>query len=123
MKNLYDGMVETDSQGQAEIVLPDWFEALNEAFRYQLTAVGAQSPDLHVARGVKDGSFTIAGAEPGTAVCWQVTGVRHDPFARDNPLEVEVAKAHSEVGLYLHAESYGVPAERSLTTLIHPDAK
>ncbi|MDQ3010512.1 MAG: hypothetical protein M3X11_07395 [Acidobacteriota bacterium] len=28
MKNLYDGTVTTDAQGEAEIALPDWFAAL-----------------------------------------------------------------------------------------------
>lgn len=37
MKNIYDGVVTTDAQGRATVQLPDWFEALNTEFRYQLT--------------------------------------------------------------------------------------
>jgi hypothetical protein len=44
MKNMYDGVVTLDQNGEAEIELPDWFGALNKDFRYQLTAIGAPGP-------------------------------------------------------------------------------
>src|SRR5262249_12078650 len=37
MKNVYDGVVTTDASGLATITLPNWFDALNRDFRYQLT--------------------------------------------------------------------------------------
>jgi len=37
MKNIYDGTVTKDGSGHAMVTLPDWFEALNRDFRYQLT--------------------------------------------------------------------------------------
>jgi hypothetical protein len=43
MKNVYDGTVVLDYKGEAEVELPDWFGALNQDFRYQLTAIGAPS--------------------------------------------------------------------------------
>ena len=49
MKNIYDGVADLDAHGRAEVVLPDWFEALNENYRYQLTPIGAAAPDLHIA--------------------------------------------------------------------------
>ncbi|HEY9386381.1 MAG TPA: hypothetical protein VIP70_05030, partial [Nitrososphaeraceae archaeon] len=49
MKNVYDGVVVLDDKGEAEIELPDWFGALNKDFRYQLTAIGAPGPNLHIA--------------------------------------------------------------------------
>ena len=39
MKNVYDGIVTTDADGYATVELPDWFEALNRDFRYQLTVI------------------------------------------------------------------------------------
>src|SRR5262249_43580315 len=39
--NLYSGNVVTDSNGEAVIQLPDWFEAVNRDFRYQLTVIGS----------------------------------------------------------------------------------
>ena len=43
MKNIYDGVAIFDGAGEAIVTLPDWFEALNEDFRYQLTPMGAGS--------------------------------------------------------------------------------
>jgi hypothetical protein len=44
MKTIYDGTVILDAKGEAVVQLPDWFEAVNGNFRYQLTALGAPSP-------------------------------------------------------------------------------
>ncbi|MGW1785295.1 hypothetical protein ACWCQQ_40330 [Streptomyces sp. NPDC002143] len=113
-KNVYDGEVVLDGTGEAEIVLPDWFQALNERFRYQLTAVGRAAPNLHVGQELDGNRFTIVGGDPGTRVCWQVTGVRHDPYARANPLAVETSKSGDEHGKYRHPEVYGLSLERRI---------
>src|SRR5919197_3648714 len=52
MKNVYDGVVSLNDKGEAEIELPDWFGALNKDFRYQLTAIGAPGPNLHIAEEI-----------------------------------------------------------------------
>jgi len=113
-KNLYDGIAVLDATGSAEVRVPEWFLALNRDLRYQLTAIGAPAPRLHVAREVTEHRFTIAGGEPGQRVSWQVTGIRHDEWARANLLEVEEAKTGDERGQYLHPELYGLPEERSI---------
>ena len=41
MKNIYYGVAVLDEAGEAIVTLPDWFEALNGDFRYQLTPMGA----------------------------------------------------------------------------------
>lgn len=117
MKNIYDGCVQADADGAATITLPDWFEALNEDFRYQLTALGDGAPGLHVARELRAGSFTIAGAAPGMRVCWQVTGNRHDAFAIARPLEVETDKRTHEAGRYLYPEAHGAPLAQAIGLL------
>lgn len=91
-KTFYDGVVALDARGSARVKLPRWFEALNADFRYQLTPLGSAGPDLHVAEEVKQGSFVIAGGAPRQKVCWQVTGVRRDDWAMENPLVVEQTK-------------------------------
>ncbi|MFY9643857.1 MAG: hypothetical protein WAK29_01685 [Terriglobales bacterium] len=114
IKNLYDGVAMLDGGGSAVVSLPDWFEAVNGDFRYQLTAVGAPGPNLYIAREISSGQFVIAGGQPGTKVSWQVTGVRHDAFAQAHPLQVSVEKPENERGYYIHPELYGAPAEKSL---------
>ncbi len=42
-------------------------------------------------------------------VSWQITGIRHDPWAEANRIEVELAKDAADQGLYLHPEAYGHP--------------
>jgi hypothetical protein len=116
MKNLYDGVALLDAAGSATISLPDWFEAVNGDFRYQLTAIGAPAPNLHVAQEVSNGQFTIAGGQPGMKVSWQVTGVRHDAYANAHPLQVTVDKPESERGYYIHPELYGASQEKSLAS-------
>jgi hypothetical protein len=74
-KNVYDGVARLDEDGAAWVDLPEWFEALNEDFRYQLTAVGGSAPNLHVAEEVSENRFKTAGGEEGMKVCWQVTGL------------------------------------------------
>ena len=114
MKNVYDGTVTLDAAGEAWVDLPDYFEALNRDLRYQLTAVGAPAPGLHVAEPVRDNRFKVAGGTPGLTVSWQVTGVRQDPWAEAHRIQVEVDKPAEERGYYLHPEVYGQPAARSV---------
>jgi hypothetical protein len=106
MMNMYNGNVVLDENGRATVSLPDWFETLNEDFRYQLTPIGAWAP-LFVAERLRDNRFMIAGGEPGLEASWQVTGIRHDPYAEQNRMQVEVIKPASEQGTYLHPEVYG----------------
>jgi hypothetical protein len=116
MMNIYTGMTVLDLSGSAIVSLPDWFEAVNGDFRYQLTAIGAPAPNLHIAREVSNNQFAVAGGQPGMKVSWQVTGVRHDAYAKAHPLVVSVDKPEEERGYYIHPELYGATAERSLAT-------
>jgi len=111
-KNVYDGGVLLDEDGAASVDLPVWFEALNEDFRYQLTAVGGAAPNLHVAEEIYENRFKIAGGEGGMKVCWQVTGSRKDPWAAANPFEVEEEKSPEDRGRYLQPGLYNAPEEQ-----------
>ena len=42
--NVHNGNVMLDSNGEACVQMPEWFEALNRDFRYQLTCIGAFAP-------------------------------------------------------------------------------
>jgi hypothetical protein len=108
MKTIYDGVVTLDANGEAEVVLPEWFEALNKEYRYQLTTIGGFAP-AHIAEKIKNNRFKIAGGSPGMEVSWMVTGIRHDPYANAHPIPVEEDKPADEQGKYLHPTEYGQP--------------
>jgi hypothetical protein len=113
-KNVYDGVVQLDEDGAAWVDLPEWFEALNGDFRYQLTAVGGPAPNLYVAEEIYENRFKIAGGEGGMKVCWQVTGSRKDSWAVANPFVVEEEKPQEERERYLQPDLYDAPEEQSV---------
>ena len=117
MMNIYNGNVTTDSGGRAVVALPDWFEALNSDFRYQLTVVGTFAQVI-VAEKVRANRFTIRTSKPGVEVSWQVTGIRRDAFANAHRIPVEELKPAAERGRFLHPKALGQPEERGVERLI-----
>ncbi|MCE9541477.1 hypothetical protein K8R03_02860 [Candidatus Kaiserbacteria bacterium] len=116
-KNMYDGIVTLDEKGEATVVLPAYFLALNQDFRYLATAIGEPMPEMYLSSEVKprflglfgSPSVAIAGGAPNGRVSWQVTGIRHDPFILANPIIPEVAKGPDEIvdkGKYICEECY-----------------
>lgn len=89
MMNVYNGIIVLDGQGRAVVELPDYFEALNSDYRYQLTAVGASMPGLYVSREIEKNRFEIAGGKAGAKVSWQVTGIRQDQAAKKSRIVPE----------------------------------
>lgn len=118
-KNIYDGTVRTDAAGYATVTLPEWFGALNENFRYQLTVVDEKAPDPHFVRiarkigsgGAAGNQFTIKSLPGNMEVCWQVTGTRKDVYAKAHPLVIEQVKSERERGRFLNPVEWGRPAE------------
>jgi trimeric autotransporter adhesin len=119
MKNIYDGNVTTDGQGHATVQLPEWFEALNTDFRYQLTVIG-QFAQAIIGRKIENNQFEIRTSAPNVEVSWQVTGVRQDAFAKANPLVVEQEKEPRLRGFYIHPDLYGAPPEKQIEWARHP---
>lgn len=114
MMNVYNGNVELNANGEAVVQLPDYFEALNKDFRYQLTAIGSPGPNLYVANEISGNTFKISGGEAGMKVSWQVTGVRNDKYAQAHRINVEEDKAPEDVGSYLYPELYNKPREEGI---------
>jgi hypothetical protein len=123
MKNIYDGTVQLNGNGDAFVVLPDYFGALNRDFRYQLTAIGASAPGLYIAEEISGNRFKISGGKPNMKVSWQVTGTRKDAFAEKNRIIVEEDKTADERGMYLHPEAFGKPSSMSVGAKYMQDAK
>jgi hypothetical protein len=113
MMNIYNGNTVTDGSGYATIVMPDWFEALNMDFRYQLTVIGEFAQAI-ISKEIQNNTFEVRTDKPNVKVSWQVTGVRHDAFAEKNRMKVEEPKEGDEVGLYLHPYAFGLSSENGI---------
>jgi hypothetical protein len=119
MKNVYDGLVTTDAAGYATVALPDWFEALNRDFRYQLTVIDGGDGFVlaKVAREIEGNRFVVRTSVANVKVSWQVTGIRRDAYAERHRIPVEEWKNDDERGRYLNPEAFGAPEERGVEHL------
>lgn len=107
--NSYSGTITLGANGESWVELPDYFNAINIDPRYQLTAIGAPAPMLHVASEINDNEFLIAGGQPGMRVSWEVKAKRNDPFVAQLGAPVEREKVGVEKGRYLQPKLYGQP--------------
>ncbi len=106
MMNIYNGNTMTDTNGNAIVKLPDYFNALNKDFRYQLTVIGTFSQAI-VAEEIKGNTFMIKTDKPNVKVSWQVTGVRQDKYANAHRVIPEVEKEPELRGKYLYPIEMG----------------
>jgi hypothetical protein len=118
MMNIYNGLVRLDARGEAWVTLPDYFEALNRDFRYQLTSVGAPQPRLYIAREITGNRFKIAGGKPNAKASWQVTGIRRDAWANAHRIPNEEEKPLEKRGTYLYPELYGDQAREKTNAML-----
>lgn len=114
MTDVYNGIVVLDVHGSAWVELPDYFQALNGDYRYQLTAIGAPGPNLYIAKEISGNRFKISGGKPSGKVSWQVTGIRQDAYANAHRIAVEEDKPAEVRGHYLHPELFGAPREQAI---------
>nr|HPO64216.1 hypothetical protein [Candidatus Kapabacteria bacterium] len=113
MKNIYDGVVILDENGEAVVDLPDYFEALNKDFRYQLTCIGGFA-NVYISDEIHNNKFKIAGGKAGLKISWLVTGIRKDPWAEKNRIQTEVEKSDKDKGKYLTPDVYNQPKEKGI---------
>jgi hypothetical protein len=119
MLNVYRGTVTTDQEGAATVELPGYMAALNREFSYHLTVVGDFARAV-VSAPLRDGRLSLRTDQPGVTVCWLVLGVRADPWAEANRIEVERDKPDDERNLFLHPELYDQPPDRGLLHSKYP---
>jgi hypothetical protein len=120
MMDIYNGNAVLDHHGEAWVELPEWFEALNREFRYQLTPIGGFAP-VYISQEILGNRFGIAGGTPGLKVSWQVTGVRQDAWAEAHRIPVEEDKAEIERGTYLHPVEWQQASDRDVEWVHHPE--
>ncbi|MFZ5788873.1 MAG: hypothetical protein ACOY3Y_20730, partial [Acidobacteriota bacterium] len=119
MMNIYNGNVTTDEDGRAVVELPEWFEALNRDFRYQLTVIGRFAQAI-IEEEIAGNRFAIRTNMANVKVSWQVTGIRKDPWAESHRIVVEQDKRPEERGFYLSPEVWGQPLEASAEVARRP---
>ncbi|MBL7748862.1 MAG: hypothetical protein JNM19_15600, partial [Chitinophagaceae bacterium] len=112
MMNIYNGNAVTDASGKVTVQLPDYFEALNMEYRYQLTVIGSFAQAI-ISKEVAGNKFEIATSTPNVKVSWQVTGIRHDAYANMNRIPNVVEKAPEVKGTYLHPKAFNQPISKS----------
>jgi hypothetical protein len=117
MMNVYNGNITTDENGSATVELPDYFEALNRDFRYQLTGIG-QFAQAMVAEEISHNHFTIRTSQPSVKVSWQVTGIRQDAWANAHRIPTEEDKPAEKRGTYLNPELYGASADKNTDAIV-----
>ena len=118
--DVYSGNVTTDEQGRASVTLPEWFEALNTDFRYQLTVIGRFAQAI-VEEEIRSNRFSIRTNLANVKVSWQVTARRNDAWIRAHPFVVERDKPAAERGTYLSPVEHGQPVERGVEAARRPE--
>lgn len=107
MMNIYNGNITTDANGEAVVSLPEYFQAENRDFRYQLTVIGTFAQAI-VSKEVSNNQFVIKTNQPNVKVSWQVTGIRNDAYAQSHPI-TNILDKGSDRGKYVNPELFGAP--------------
>ncbi|MFT6981495.1 MAG: hypothetical protein ACJAUD_000258, partial [Crocinitomicaceae bacterium] len=113
--NMYRGTVPFDANGEVVVTMPDYFDAVNANFSYQLTPIGGYAP-LFIKEKLNNGQFVIAGGSAGMEVSWTVYAERNDPYMQQHPgsKQVEVNKEEWNQGKYLQPDLYNQPASKKI---------
>lgn len=113
--NVYRGTTAFDANGEATVTLPDYFDAVNANFSYQLTPIGGYAP-LFIKEKIENGQFVIAGGTASMEVSWTVYAERNDPYLQQHPQSkaVEVEKESWNQGKYLQPDLYGQPDSKKI---------
>ena len=112
--NSYSGTVITDAGGKVTVSLPDYFEAINKDFRYQLTVMGTFAQAI-VSKEVSNNKFEIATNQPNVKVSWEVKGVRNDARMRKFPFIAVQEKAAAQKGQYIDPAAYNQPESKRVS--------
>lgn len=113
--NIYRGNAAFDSNGEAIIVLPDYFSDINRNPTYQLTPIGGPA-SLYIKKKIDKGQFVIAGGQSGMEVSWTVTAERNDAYLQQNPeqREVELEKRDGQKGKYFMPHLFNQAADKAI---------
>jgi len=111
--NVYRGNVNLDQNGEATVSLPNYFTTLNINYSYNLTPIGAPTVMYVIEEVNQDGTFKIAGGNPGQKISWNVYAERNDPGVSAKSKTMEVEKEDHLKGKYINPEAYGKGFDQS----------
>ena len=113
--NIYRGNANFDANGEAIVVLPDYFSDINRNPTYQLTPVGGPA-SLYIKKKIENGQFVIAGGQSGMEVSWTVTAERNDAYLQQNPeqREVELEKRDGQKGKYFMPHLFNQASDKAI---------
>lgn len=111
-KNVYDGEVVLDKNGEAVVKFDSWFEHINANPRMTVSPRKQSMPDLFWDT-VDGATFKISGGKAGGTVAYIVQCKRADAWQEANHPGVEMHKAEDKKGKYMHPELYGKTEEHS----------
>ncbi len=114
--NIYRGTEIFNENGNATVILPEYYHSINKNASYQLTPIGASMPNVFIEKEIENGQFIISGGIPNKKVSWTVTAERNDPYLKQNPEQrkVIIEKTRSRKGKYLTPELYNQPKEKGM---------
>jgi hypothetical protein len=113
--NFYSGNITTDASGKATVSLPDYFQAINKDFRYQLTVIGGAFAQAIISKEVSNNKFEIATNQPNVKVSWEVKGVRNDAHMRKFPFVAVEDKSPAQKGKYVDPAAYNQPESKRVS--------
>jgi len=126
-QNVYNGVVKTDSRGEAWVELPVYFASINRDFRYTLTVVedsdSSQFVQAKVAKKIVDNRFKLRTSVPNVEVSWEVKATRNDRWVQTHGAPAEPDKAPHDRGKYQHPELYGLSSDRGMDQRPSPAAE
>ncbi|AWV97293.1 hypothetical protein [Arcticibacterium luteifluviistationis] len=112
--NMYSGNITTDDTGKANVILPDYFSAINKDFRYQLTVIGTFAQAI-VSEEIKGNGFVIETNKPNVKVSWEVKAARNDGYMKYvNTMVAEEEKPSYAKGKYYTPEAFQMPTSMGL---------
>ncbi len=114
--NIYRGTTILNSNGEAVVEMPNYFDKINKNFSYSLTPVGSSAPNIFIKQKITNGKFIIAGGNPNQEIDWVVYAERNDKYLQANPQvrEVEPVKTGKYAGKYVHPTLYGKSKEQGI---------
>ena len=121
--NIYRGTTNLNTNGEAIVEMPGYFEQINRNFSYSLTAVGSPAPNLYIKKKIENGKFIIAGGSANQEIDWVVYAERNDKYLQANPevRNTEPVKTGKYKNKYVHPEVYGKAKEKGI--LYKPNLK